>query len=97
MSIPHPKGGGIICTCVKNHIIDEKEQYKDIGLRGFDYKLFEEEEGRGTQEVLDRYPYLKHQNHLWIGYWVKHMAKINEVVRMKDCLMMAGLVGNVLF
>ena len=35
-------------TCVKDHIIDEKEEYKYIGLSGFDYKLFEEEEGEGT-------------------------------------------------
>ena len=43
MSFPHPKGGAIFGTCVKDHIIDENEEYKDIGLRGFDYKLFEEE------------------------------------------------------
>ena len=43
VSVPHPKGGEIVWTCVKNHIIDEKEDYKDIRLHGFDYKLFEEE------------------------------------------------------
>ena len=35
--------------------------YKDIGLCGFDYKVFEEEEGGGPREGLDKYPYLKHQ------------------------------------
>ena len=60
MSVPHPKGGDIVWTFLNNHIIDEKEKYKDIGLRGFDYKLFEEEEGGGTREGLDGYPYLKH-------------------------------------
>ena len=34
MSVPHPKGGGVVWTCVKDHIVDEKEDYKDIGLRG---------------------------------------------------------------
>ena len=38
VTVPHPKGGAIFWTCVKDHIIDEKEDYKDIGLRGFDYK-----------------------------------------------------------
>ena len=48
MSVPHPKGGGgVVWNCVKDHIIDEKEDYKDIGLSEFDYKLFEEEEGWG--------------------------------------------------
>ena len=37
---------------MKDHIIDEKEDYKDIGLHGFEYKLFEEEKGGGTIEVL---------------------------------------------
>ena len=40
VSVPHPKGGDIVWTCVKDHIIDEKEDYKSIGLRGFDYTLF---------------------------------------------------------
>ena len=40
MSVPHPKGGGIVCNCVMDNIIDEKEQYEAIGLCGFDYKLF---------------------------------------------------------
>ena len=43
VSVPHPNGGAIIWTCVKDNIIDEKEEYKDIGLRGFDYKSFEED------------------------------------------------------
>ena len=49
MSITHPKGGSIVWTCVKDNIIDEKEDYKYIRLCGFDYKLFEEEEARGTR------------------------------------------------
>ena len=41
VSVTHTKGGGIVWTCVKDNIIEEKEQYDAIGLRGFDYKLFE--------------------------------------------------------
>ena len=41
VSVPHPKREAIIWTCLKYHSIDEKEDYKDIGLRGFGYKLFE--------------------------------------------------------
>ena len=36
VSVPHTKGGGIFWTCVKYHIINEKEQYEAIGLRRFD-------------------------------------------------------------
>ena len=49
VSVPHPKGGAIILTCVKDHIINEKDDYKDIGLCGFYDKLFEEEEARETR------------------------------------------------
>ena len=42
VSVPHPKGVGIVWTCVKDPTINKKEQYKAIGLRGLDYKLFEE-------------------------------------------------------
>ena len=47
VSIPHPKGENIVWTCVKDYIIEEKEDYEAIELRGFNYKLFEEEEGGG--------------------------------------------------
>ena len=52
MSITHLKGGNIVWTCVKDHIIDENEQYESIGLSGFDYKLFDKEGGRGNREEL---------------------------------------------
>ena len=61
---------------MKDHIIDEKEDYKYIGLRGLDYKLFGEEEVGGNKEGLDGYPYLKHLIQLWPGDWVKQMKKI---------------------
>ena len=31
------------------NIVGEKEEYREIGLRGFDYKLFQEEEGGGAK------------------------------------------------
>ena len=60
VSVPHPKVGTIVWTCVKDHIIDEKEDYKEIRLRVFQCSLFEEEEGGGKLERLDGYTYLKH-------------------------------------
>ena len=50
MPVPHPKEGGIVWTCVKNHTVKEREYYKNIGLCGFDYKLFGKEEG----SILDK-------------------------------------------
>ena len=75
---------------MKDHIIDEKEYYKDIGIRGFDYKLFEEEEGGGTREGSYGYPYLKHLVHLWPGDWVNYMAETNEAVVVRNHLTVNG-------
>ena len=69
VSVPHPKGGKIVWTCVKDHLIEEMEDYKEIGLRGFDYSLFEEKDGGGKREGLDGSPYLKHLIKLWPGNW----------------------------
>ena len=41
VSVPHPKGGHTVWTCVKDNTIEEKEEYEAIRLRGFGYKLFE--------------------------------------------------------
>ena len=48
MSVPYPKGGEGGWTCVKDHTVYEKDDYKDIRLHWFGYKLFEEEEGGGA-------------------------------------------------
>ena len=60
---------------MKDHIIDEKYDYKEIGICGFDYKLFGLEEGGGNRKRLDRYPYLKHLIHLWPVDWVRYTEK----------------------
>ena len=83
VSVPHTKGGAIVWTFVKDHIIYEKEYYKYIVIRGVYYKLFDEDEGGGNREGLDGYPYLKHLIQFWPGDWVKRMEKINEAVGMK--------------
>ena len=82
----HIRKGGIIWTCVKDPIIDEKNQYKAIGIRVFDFKLFEEEEGGGTRVGLYGYPYLKHLIQLWLGDRVNQMEKLNEEVGTNNFL-----------
>ena len=56
---------------MKDHIIKEKYHYKAIGLCGFDYKLFKEEEFWGTIEGFDGYSYFRHLIQLCLGDWVK--------------------------
>ena len=75
---------------MKYHVIDEKEDYKEIGLRGFDYSLFEKKEGGGKQEGLYGSPYLKHLIKLWPGDWEEQMEKMNEAVCMKNRVTLNG-------
>ena len=35
MSVLHTKGGGVVWNCVKYNIIEGKEKYEAIGIRGF--------------------------------------------------------------
>ena len=55
VSVMHPKRGNIVWNCVKYNIIKEKYQYNAIGLHGFEYKLFQEEEsgwGGGSRGII---------------------------------------------
>ena len=69
--VPRLKGSNISWTLVEDNIVYEMEECKFIGISGFDYKLFEEDEGGGGGEGLDGYPYLKHIIQFWPGYWVR--------------------------
>ena len=58
---------------MEENVVGENEEYKAILLHGFDYKLFQEEEGGGGVGVIKglyEYQYLKHLIELWTGGWV---------------------------
>ena len=44
----------------------------------------------GVRYGLHRYPYFNHLIQFWPGGWVKPMEKINEMVGMKNYLLMSG-------
>ena len=52
-------------TRVKDNIVKEKQDYEAIELRGFDYKILEEEEVEEVREGLDKCPYLKNLTQLF--------------------------------
>ena len=63
-----------------DNVIQKKKEYKAMGLRGFGYNLFEEEEGGSVRKGTDGYPYLKHLIEFWTGDWEKQFLKMNEMV-----------------
>ena len=60
------------------------EQYKSIGLQGFDYKFFEEEEVVWVGKRIDWYPHSKHLIELCPGAWEEQLEKNNEQVHGKN-------------
>ena len=65
---------------MEDNITKEKEEYKAIGPRGLNYKLFEEEESGNVRKGIYGYLYLKHITEFWPGYWEEYLLKIKEVV-----------------
>ena len=85
------RGGGVVLTCVKDNSTDKKEQYKDIGLRGFDYKLFEEEEGwGGGSRGIRRVSLFEAYNSVVARVLGQADGKMNEAVGMNKPLDMSG-------
>ena len=41
VAVPHPKGGNIFWTCVKDNNIKYKDKYKGIGLSVLSYSVYE--------------------------------------------------------
>ena len=82
VAVPHLKGGNIIWTSGKGNIIGGKQDYKAIGIQGFDYTFFEEQEGRCVRKGLYGCLYFNHLIELWPWYWGEKLGKtINWFVR----------------
>ena len=43
---------------VDNHVVEEPTDYDEIGLRGFDLNLFDEDEKEVVREGSSEFPYL---------------------------------------
>ena len=69
---------------MKDNVVGGNQEYKAIGIREFDYKLFEEEEGGGVQEGIDGYPYLKHLIELCPGIYIQNLSKMNKEISERN-------------
>ena len=54
---------------VGDHVVEEPSDHEDIGLRGFDFNIFDEDEKGVVREECSE-PYLKMLIKLWPGYWI---------------------------
>ena len=98
VSILHPKGEEMVCNCVKDNIMEEKEDYEAIRLRGFGYKLFDKAVGGGVWEVLGGYQYLIHPIKLWPVYCVNNMGTwIKQLVIIFVLIIWGGGMASLYF
>ena len=54
---------------VDDHVLEEETDHDEIGLRGFNFNLFGEEEKQVTREGYSEFPYLLRLIKIWPGYW----------------------------
>ena len=60
-------------------MVEEPCDQVDIGLRGFDYNIFDEDEGGVVREECSG-PYLKMLIKLWPGDWIDQLKRMNQKV-----------------
>ena len=64
---------------VGDHVVEEPCDHVDIGLRGFDFHIFDEDEEGVVREECSE-PHLKMLINLWPGYWIDHLKRMNRKV-----------------
>ena len=62
-----------------DHVVEEPCDHEDIGLRGFDFNIFDEDEEGVVREECSG-PYLRFLIKLWPGYWIDRLKRINQKV-----------------
>ena len=60
-------GNKVLWEVVDNHVVEEKNDRDEIGLRGFDFKFFYEDEEGISREGLSEYTHLLFPKKLWTG------------------------------
>ena len=69
----------LLWEVVGDHVVEDPRDHKDIGLRGFDLNIFDEDKEGVVREGCSE-PYLKMLIKLWPGDWVDHLKKMNRKV-----------------
>ena len=73
-------GKKVLWKVVYDHGVEEGNDSDEIGLRRFDFNLFEKDEEGVGREGLSEYPYLLILMDLWPGDWKKRSKRKNMKV-----------------
>ena len=67
---------------VDDHVVEEQNDHEEIGLRGFDFNVFDQDEEEVVREGSSEFPYLLILIKLWSGYCITQFKimdhKVNE-------------------
>ena len=63
---------------VDNHAVEEPTDHDEIGLRGFGFNLFGEDEKEVGREGSSEFPYLLMLIKLWLGDWKTQLNRTNQ-------------------
>ena len=73
----------VLWKVVDDHAVEDPSDNEDIGIRRFDFNIFDEyEEGVGREGYSE--PYLKMSIKLWPGYWISQLKRMNRKADEKN-------------
>ena len=64
----------------ENHFVEEPTDNEEIGLRGFDFDFFDEDEEGVVREGYSEFPYLLMLINIWTGNWNTQLNSVNQKV-----------------
>ena len=67
----------VLSEVVDDHMDEEPSDHEDIGLRGFDLNIFNEDEEGVVREGCSE-TYLKMLIKIWPGYWISQLKRIHR-------------------
>ena len=70
----------VLWEVVNDHMVEEPTDHEDIGLRGFGFNVFNEDEEGVVREVSSEFPYLLMLIKLWPGYCTSKLKRMNQKV-----------------
>ena len=70
----------LLWEVVGDHVVEDPSDHEDIGLRGFDFNIFDEDDEGVVREECSG-PYLKMLIKLWPGGdWIVQLKRMNQKV-----------------
>ena len=70
----------VIWEVVEDHVVQDPSDHEEIGLREFDFNIFNEYEEGFLKEGSSEFPYLLILIKLWTGDWIKQLKMMNKKV-----------------